>query len=75
MRKSTTAAAQAPPCSLCDQPRAAVPRSEWWEVKSLGPGRRVHSACFREVEAELRELPEGELLHMVEEHEEENCGT
>ena len=59
------------PCSLCDQPKAALPRSEWWEVKSLGLARRVHSACFREVEAELRGLPEGELLRMVEEHEAE----
>lgn len=60
-----------PLCSLCDQPRAALHRSEWWEIKSLGSDRRVHSACFREVHAELLGLPEGALLRMVEEHEQE----
>lgn len=57
------------PCSLCDQPREALPKAEWWEVKSLGPDRRVHSTCMREVLEELRGLSEGEFLKMVEEQE------
>jgi len=58
-------------CTLCGLPENARPAA-WWEVRALGPDRRVHESCFLEALVEIQDLSDDELLARVEQYEREN---
>ena len=57
-------------CTLCGKSRLDHPNGgQWWEVLLWGPKRRCHETCFREVIDVTREIPDDEMLKMIEARE------
>jgi len=61
-------------CTLCGKPRLDhSDGGQWWEVLLWGPKRRCHETCFRDVMDVMREIPDKEMLHMIEAREEKRA--
>ena len=61
-------------CFLCEKPRLTKPNDDWLIVGDMGPHRRAHGVCFREVCVQLRDIRRETdnplaMLEMVEERE------